>query len=383
MQIIKSLRRNIINSKEWYTKKIEELEKEATSILGDTMLHTFSALPEDKLKDFFLNKMDSDELFKSELPLDYKILKEKMNKKFSRVSKGLEEYKKYIIWFDEVLAIYGEDGITKQIDSLFWLVIMLKSFYPAYEFDLNLFSQYLGMAIYYDYKLIIEDRATEKLENTDIIRELGIYYNEDGTFKYVEDIAKYRYLIEKLENITTTDIVSNFSSNKKMEHFCVNNLPQLLEESNKKHLNIQPNIVAIGVLDYNPIEYINNFYQNGKVINIPDDMEKFNEAIKYAKISEKEKQKILTLVNRKISFYQNDIIAKYLKGNDLVIYEEALELLTNPSLDDKLSAKIFNLISELKVIIEFLNEDNNEFINEKDDVIIKLNRFLNYNSRLK
>ena len=109
--------------------------------------------------------------------------------------------------------------------------------------------------------------------------------------------------------------------------------------------------------DRNFIEYLQNYYKNGMIIGIPDDLDDFYHNLDESVLDEKEKSFIRKLMEDKIVSIRNQNRFKYLAGNELLVYECATKLLDSLNNTNSDYWELKQLLDDLHAYFEFLDGD--------------------------
>ena len=329
---------------------------------------------------------------------EYKLI---MSEK-STLEYKLEALVAYIKFLQSIINSFEEDKVKNSlaIDD------MLQVFLDAYcdgSFKIEEINKFLGMLVVCNAKTIDEKSSL-------YCKPFLEYYNEDGTFKLNKDINTFRNIIINLCDFASEEIRKKcededmhavcdvvpevfkdsifIEEDKKDLHereFAFREMlllvvdlleknNQLLEnQSAKRNVNVQQKIIVVEELDK-----LRKYYRNKKLVAMPDDMDEFLGLLDRCGLDENEIKYILDLISEQREEDNKDNIAKYLDGNDLIVYEKAKKILESIRFTDSDYYMVVDSFLALEPICELLAETFDEdLMEEKKNIMLALNDFNN------
>ena len=214
------------------------------------------------------------------------------------ILKQVEELKIKIQFLDNELELlenlidfYENDNRLKPLSSDIFINI-IKRMYLEHEVNGTEISINLGKLIYLNYTFV--KRGVTEVENAELIEKLGEYFNKDGSFKYNENVEEFYSLLNLLENkskrkfpyLNFCDILSDII------------IQSLKCSNNNFRNNSEDDVTYDKQISLEAYKYIRNYYQNGKIILLPSDLEYFSEMLDKAGYSENDKAYILNLIEK-------------------------------------------------------------------------------------
>lgn len=265
----------------------------------------------------------------------------------------------------------------KCVDAIpfFYALNMFQVIFDGKNVQAEDISTCFGAVVYRNFLALSESgnvdiKATEQLIN---------YYNKDGSFKENQDVKGFHTIIKRLLGMSITqenDVKIIIEAAGGVYKRIDDALRDLLIESNahyKKERNEQMLREKEALR-----EYVLNYYQDGKMVLLPEDVEIFKISVVQSLLPEDEKQRILNELDLKLK-RAKDVIAQALFGRNLEIYSTVMDILpTLPSYrEDVVLAK--RAIEQLMFLVEYQAMASEEEIamveQEISDVISKLEAF--------
>ena len=226
------------------------------------------------------------------------------------------------------------------------------------------------MAIFFNSQYA-KKHPNHKIEEIDTIHKLAVYYNQDGTFKFNEDIQTFSNLIKSLDIISLDEIETLHRILNLNKIFYYKDIITLLQENNERIKNNQIsdtdtedakeiNNYSISSETRKALQELRKYYKNGSIIAIPENLDEFYTILKQCELDINEQKYIITLINEKISNRNTLTIIKYLNTYEQNIYQKAISLLNtlNYSNGDVYALKQY--IEELHTISSMLESENDE-----------------------
>ena len=237
-------------------------------------------------------------------------------------------------------------------------------------------SRIIGMAISFNSNYAKRNKK-HNIKNIDIIEKLAQYYNQDGTFKYNEDVITFKNLIEKYDLSNTDEDELFYTIFDTKEKYSIMDLVELLEKNNQKIKNNEDNLVLednIEKYDYTIslktrefLQELKKYYKNGTIIAIPENLEEFYRLLENSELAEQEKKYIINLIGEELTKQRNTIILKYLNKNEQLIYEKSTKLLDSFNYTNGDTYALKQYIEELQTILNMLEK---ETIKENKDYLL-------------
>ena len=302
--------------------------------------------------------------------------------------------------FQKIINAISNDEIINYIE----LEKLLISFVLA-RVDFNTAYKILGMTV--NYNAGYKKKLSEKLQDDQIkSRMLMDYFAKDGNFipnfdveglenllnEIMEtELINYQLVCDKTRVIPTEvtneiietweNLVSDFS--KKLR---ATNLSHLNNVKREKDLNEMPKVVKKEV-SFELENELKNYYKNGKLIKLPDDINEFEILLDKCNVDTKEKRYIIGLVQERLKKLSKNIVIKYLHVEDIPAYENAMELVNKLPKSDANYYILVGLLDELKTTGEMLevasNEEDKEYLyNEINTLMVNTKEIVEkYNNK--
>lgn len=323
--------------------------------------------------------------------LNKELLKKEIEKlkSYYTVQKEYADFlKKQILTTQEIINAFENDKIKDSINNMELLYQQLN--YTTLTIDEM--NKIIGMTISFNTQYAKKNKK-HNIENIDIINALSYYYNQDGTFKYNEDVKNYQSLIQSLFINKNENEKLYEKMMKALTTYNTNDFVNLLNKSNntlkhnkevtkpeKENETIENYKIDIEII--NALQELRKYYKNGEIINIPENIEEFIINLNKANLDEQEKNYILNLINEKKSSEKTTIINKYLNEEEQEIYKESINLLDSFNYSNSDSYILKQYIEELQTILNMLitetNQDDLEYLqNEIPNIINELSIICN------
>lgn len=249
-------------------------------------------------------------------------------------------------------------------------------------------SKIIGITILFNSQYASKHK-NHHIKNIDIINKLTQYYNQDGSFKYNEDIATFQNLIESLFEENPIESAIYLYATGKKSNISVTDLINLLKSSNEKLKNsntqtptkekIQKESYELSSKTIKALQELRKYYKNGTIIEIPKNLEEFYRMLEDCELDEKEKLYIINLIEQKILEKKNNILSKYLTIEEKNIYEESIRLLSTLNHNNYDTYTLKQYIEELQTIFNMLEENLSEedrkyLLNDITNIIVQLSQ---------
>lgn len=394
------LKKDIVRLKEYLTEyetKYEEARKSANKTFHNWLFDTKAKL-----------NLSYKQLHKLEENIDYRIVfgeeeYDRITNEKNELENKQDALKAYMGFLQSIINSFEEDKVKNPLPIDDLLNVFLDA-YCVEMFGIDDLSKFLGMVVVCNAKNLDED-------SNGCYKPFLEYYNADGTFKYNQDLATFKNILMNLCEFAR-EIIRKKNENKNMRMVCetvpeiasefvgvkegkqelyekgylgFNDLlmpfADLLDENNKKietqvapkNASVQQKVVAPEELDK-----LRKYYRNKKLVAVPEDMDEFLGLLDRCGLDETEIKYILDLI-REVTVEENkDEIAKYLDGNDLIIYEKAKKILENIRYTDPDYYMVVDSFELLKPICGLLAETFDEdLMEEKKNIMLALNDFNN------
>ncbi|MBQ2872607.1 MAG: hypothetical protein IJE89_01245 [Bacilli bacterium] len=374
-------------------KVIKECEREL-SILNKILNNDISVLEHADVINVGNSLFMSATIAKIKLPIATLVDKKARKKDKQKAKEDLKETYDSLLSFTEylkteyyttqnIINAFENDKIKDPINSINVLFNQIS----LTTITLEEADKILGMAIAFNSRYAKRNK-NHQIENIDAIHELARdYYNEDGSFKYVEDLLTYERKINELiknqldimvfihkilsfnQMYTAEDLINlRFEYNKRFRH------QQPLEIFSTTEMPLEENY-SIPEKVRKALQELKKYYKNGSIITIPNDLEKFYKLLEETNLDEQEKKYIINLINIEISKNRNKIIDKYLSTEEKDAYNNAIKLLNKFTYSNADSYALKQYIEELQTILEFLEteqeEENKEYLLNEIATIIE------------
>lgn len=374
----KALKEYQVERKNMIKKCEEELDLLRRLLSKD--LSAFLELNENNISEKFpiIIKFHSIELLKESIDniTDDKVKKKQKQKEFLILTNTYQEFSNFVAWTkaeyiktQNVITAFDNNKIKSPINDVNDLIDQLR----AVPTTIEAFNALIGMTIYFNSQYA-KRKQNHKIINIEIIDKLSEYYNQDGSFKYNEDIETFQYLIEKLfEKSINTEVDNLFLYNSPniLSIFSIKDLVYLLEENNellKEQINNSiPTETPEKKEDYSiseetrtALQELKKYYKNGSIIKIPENLEEFYQILKNTNLDEREQLYIINLIKQEIEKQKNINITKFLNKEEQIIFEKASNLLNSFNRSNGDSYILKQYIEELQTILSMLETETEE-----------------------
>lgn len=309
---------------------------------------------------------------------------ELLKSNYEAFSKFIEYMKKEYTITQNIINAFENDKIKDPINDVNELYSKIKYTSLTAE-EIN---KIIGMTIFFNSQYASKHK-NHHIKNIDIINKLTQYYNQDGSFKYNEDIATFQNLIESLfeENPIESDIYL-YATGKKA-NISVTDLINLLKSSNEKLKDnsiqtptkekMKKESYELSSKTIKALQELRKYYKNGTIIEIPKNLEEFYRMLEDCELDEKEKLYIINLIEQKILEKKNNILSKYLTIEEKDIYEESIRLLSTLNNNNYDTYTLKQYIEELQTIFNILEENLSEedrkyLLNDITNIIVQLSQ---------
>lgn len=275
----------------------------------------------------------------------------------------IEEFKSDYISTQKIINAFENDKVKEPIEDLSQLFNQFR-FISLSDKEI---SRIIGLVILFNYKYAKKNK-NHKIERIDIINELVSYYNEDGTFKYNEDVLKYEKLMldlveAKSDSSKESEIYDHIFNNVKI--FSIKKLMLLLAENNEKIKNTENETIELEVdnlqeeyskdpLDFEFLQELKKYYKNGSIIAIPENLDEFYKLLVDSNLDEKEKKYITSLIQEEIINRKNNVITNYLSEREISIYKRSVKLLDSFTYSSYDLYALKQYIEEMQTILSML-----------------------------
>ena len=316
-------------------------------------------------KIFYEPNFETNKLFQSKKKEQRKST-ERLEKIYNKLCEFYQYAKKEYIETQSIINAYENDKIKEPINNITILFIQIANTNLTTEE----ISQIIGMAIFFNSQYA-KKHPNHKIEEIDTIHKLAVYYNQDGTFKFNEDIQTFSNLIKSLDIISLDEIETLHRILNLNKIFYYKDIITLLQENNERIKNNQIsdtdtedakeiNNYSISSETRKALQELRKYYKNGSIIAIPENLDEFYTILKQCELDINEQKYIINLINEKISNRNTLTIIKYLNTYEQNIYQKAISLLNtlNYSNGDVYALKQY--IEELHTISSMLESENDE-----------------------
>jgi len=230
-------------------------------------------------------------------------------------------------------------------------------------------SKIIGMAISFNSQYAAKHKD-HIIEEIDTINQLAKYYNQDGTFKYNEDIKTFSILMKNLDITYLDEVETIYRMLNLNTIFFYKDIVVLLKENNQRlrknnvdntnEKNSEKEVHTIKTETRNALQELRKYYKNGEIIAIPENLEKFYLILQQCELDENEQKYIINLISTEISKNNSLSILKYLNTEEQSIYQKAITLLNNFTYSNGDVYALKQYIEELQTISSMLETENNE-----------------------
>lgn len=297
---------------------------------------------------------------------------------------SLNESVKHITYF---INSFDNDKSIRFIDKIDSLMLFVIEMYIDSCITINEASEIIGSAIAFNAAHLKKCNLSEKQKQ--ILKELGKYYNLDGSFTAYEN-GDFLELFKSATSIgiSNGDFLNYVAKNNiPFEEFAnlIENLQKSVANSvEEKAENDYEEKAEPKRLDGEKLKELRKYYKNKELIEIPNDLEYFKELLNACQIDEKEQYYIFGLIKRaiKAKIPQENISDKGLQESILdscSINTTNLIFLKDPNgnnyfLDDldQFNSKYQEMIMKILSKINHLNKINFRPVIVNSDLSIKL-----------
>lgn len=274
--------------------------------------------------------------------------------------KTFKKYKGYYNYLQMSINAFNNEKMISPLNDLYFLLLQLNFSYLSDEEKSRIF----GMAIYFDSQYFLKHK-NNSIKDIDIICSLSKYYNEDGTFKYAEDVEEYSNLLDEFSERNKKFLFSNFIEIPSDQHQILKKFISLLK-SNNEQLNQNPvsstnsdsSISSVNI-EYNKelMDELHKYYKNGDLVALPEDIYAFYDLLDKLDLPLQEKKYIYGLIEEKLTKIKNNPILKYLSEEERDIYLNSLDLFSSFKYTNADFYLLKQYIEELKAISSMLDEE--------------------------
>lgn len=302
--------------------------------------------------------------------------------KFSSMTKMLRSYYNYL---QKSINAFDNEKVISPLQDLFILIYHLR----CADLSIEEKSRILGMAIYFDSQYALKHKSFH-IKDINAIHALKEYYNQDGTFKYNENIDEYLRLLNKIGEDSSTpempEIDEIFSQCyqdmfQEFAKLLISNNDKLKQSSVDLGESIENETSATYDENREDIEELHKYYKNGKLISLPTDLTSFYNLLDRLNFSLQERRYICNLISEQLSKIKIDPILKYLSDDDKKIYLASQELLTSFKYTNGDFYVLKQFIEELQTISTMLKEgfpesDIEYLLSDVPKIIFELKKLL-------
>lgn len=302
--------------------------------------------------------------------------------KFSSMAKMLRSYYNYL---QKSINAFDNEKVISPLQDLFILIYHLR----CADLSIEEKSRILGMAIYFDSQYALKHKSF-RIKDINAIHALKEYYNQDGTFKYNENIDEYLRLLNKIGEDSSTpempEIDEIFSQCyqdmfQEFAQLLISNNDKLKQSSVDLGESIENETSATYDENREDIEELHKYYKNGKLISLPTDLTSFYNLLDRLNFSLQERRYICNLISEQLSKIKTDPILKYLSDDDKKIYLASQELLTSFKYTNGDFYVLKQFIEELQTISTMLKEgfpesDIEYLLSDVPKIIFELKKLL-------
>lgn len=297
--------------------------------------------------------------------------------------------KEYVKDINNLIISIDNDKIKAPIDDINILYSNLILLRMSSD-DIN---KILGSAILFNKKYAIKNKK-HNINNINLIIELSKYYDKtltgdiylelllkqlkNNSIDYFRKILLFNNLIWLINGIDKDTIKSFYLKLPSMKYInkCIINSFNSINESNE--ISDKENKKISSCINDNDIEfykYLKLYYKNGKIINIPENIDEFYFKLDNSCLDIKEKNFIKSLLEEKITKIKNENKLSFLSDNDKMILEKATMLLSFSNFNKFDINNIRHILDDIKIILDMLNEEL--YSSEKDELLNELNMCIN------
>ena len=301
------------------------------------------------------------------------------SKKTSYKIMEVEHDIKYITKF---INSYDNDRVKNalNIEEIFLLIGFLKE---HYQVDSKVLTECFGLNVLANKKALKSNKDENKYIY-ELIEELSGYFNNDGSFKYNENIQRFIELLEDCQRIYPVYEINPF-------HFIACDRPSIsktigwvtdeLKESNNRH-EVPKEPVSIVeeersiVINSEDLNELRQYYRNYRLVRMPENLDDFIKLLDRCGLDDSEKRYILSMVSEN-NDTKNNNISKFITGTDLETYNSSLQILSTLHFRHPDYIGLVNCISCLIDICNKLEatsdvEEQEKLIQEKEYIMASL-----------
>lgn len=247
-------------------------------------------------------------------------------------------YQNFIKAFDNEKAI----NFNEKFDLLLFFLV---DFYISGILNIEDINKLIGASIYFN----INKRKQNQNNNDNVIPvELVAYYNSDGSFVYNADNQKFLDLLKNLfiDNRGYKIAIEVSTKYEKLYVQVYQEIHRLYlkfcQDFENRQITINESDAKIGQYK-SPAKLLYQYYQNGKIIKTPEDIDEFKFLLAESGKSVEEQAYILGLLNIDAT---DEIVDKPFSEYDELL-NEAYKKIETMNLKDLKYVKILNLLGEI------------------------------------
>lgn len=281
---------------------------------------------------------------------------------------GVVETKTLINAFDNEKCI----GYIKDI---YMLISALVTFVGNKFMSISEATQVLGAAIYFNSKKSHKNKGDR---NEAIYKKLEKYFNQDGTFKFSEDLAGlYSNLKAMCENDDKFKKFERSFEGYKSLDFALDIAHLYLDFYRDYPINVEKKKATDIVSDFTYSADIRKYYKDGELVSIPDDIEAFLEELKKSHFSDQEIKYILSLIVLAKEKITKNALKTFYSADEITFVNSAANLLENMKPYESNYYEIKEILVELQTLESLYLDNNSEedqsyILEEKDSYIERL-----------
>lgn len=289
----------------------------------------------------------------------------KKNEEVDRNRAGVAKVQSLINAFDNEKCIC-------YVKDIYMLLSALISFVPSKEMTVEEASQVLGAAIYFNSK---KGRKNKDDINVLFYRELEKYFNQDGTFRFSEDLeglynnlkalcSNYKGFSEfekTYEGYKSRDLVLDIS-NLYLDFY--RDYPTYIEKRKD----------TLSLPTYTYSEVIRRYYKDGELISIPEDIDAFLEELKKSYVSSQEINYIMSLINLAKSSALAEVLNEFYSESEAELVRNAEVTFEKMKPYEENYYEIKEILIELQTLrglyLDSISTEDKAFITEEKDAYI-------------
>lgn len=294
------------------------------------------------------------------------------NEALDRCYKGVVKVQSLINAFDNEKCIY-------YVKDIYMLLSALVSFVDSKEMTVSEASQILGAAIYFNSK---KSRKNKGDNNESFYKALEQYFNQDGTFKYSDDLeGLYRNLRALFDNYVAFSEFEKSYEGYKSHDFALDISHLYLDFYRDYPINVEKEGEIFTTPTYTYSDTIRKYYKDGKLQSIPEDIDAFLEELKKSQVSNQEIKYIMSLISLAKSNMLADILNGFYSADDQIFVKNAEVTLENMKPFEENYYEIKEILMELQTLEGLYldsvsKEDKSYIILEKDSYIARLHELI-------